>query len=235
LFLLGIDFILTKGRIKIKRLILLWERVKKKSRFCCKLKKMEDFFSKNLLWLIALLLGLIFLGAGILGFRAFQVQSGPKVEILGEQETQPTTVKVEIAGEVVKPGVYELAGGSRTNDLLIAASGFGAKADREWVAKNINLAAKLVDGAKIYIPPKDQIQNPKSEIRNNDQNSNVQMSKINLNTASVVELDSLWGVGEVTAKKIIEGRPYQRPEELLEKKIVKSNVWEKIKDQVTVY
>ena len=98
--------------------------------------------------------------------------------------------------------------------------------------KNINLAAKLVDGGKIYIPEL------KIEVDSQGQgakDSQVQETKININTASIAKLDKLWGIGEATAKKIIEARPYQKIEELLEKKIVKSNVWEQIKDKITVY
>ncbi len=196
----------------------------------------ENFWEKNLLTLAILFLGVIFIGLGVLGFKAFSFSSSPTVEILSEQDqaSPDTTIKAEIAGEVIRPGLYELKEGSRVNDLLIAGGGLSAKADREWVSKNVNLAKKVIDGDKIYIPSK-QIPNSKSQISNNDQNSNDQMAKININTASAAELDTLWGVGEATAKKIIDGRPYQRLEELLEKKIIKSNVWEEIKDKVTVY
>ena len=61
------------------------------------------------------------------------------------------------------------------------------------------------------------------------------VGKININTASVSELDRLWGVGPATAEKIIGGRPYSSVEELLSKKAVKSNVYERIKDEVSVY
>ena len=59
--------------------------------------------------------------------------------------------------------------------------------------------------------------------------------KINLNTASLSELDSLWGVGEVRAGEIVKNRPYAKVEELLTKKIVTKSVFEKIKDQIVVY
>jgi len=59
--------------------------------------------------------------------------------------------------------------------------------------------------------------------------------KININTASEAELDMLWGIGPATAQKVISGRPYQKTEDLLNKKIVKTNVWEEIKDKISVY
>jgi competence protein ComEA len=197
---------------------------------------MEEFLQKNFLLLAGLLLGLIFLGGGLLGLKIFQYNESPKVEILGEEAEETivrsTTVKVEIAGAVVKPGVYELPDGSRINDLLTLAGGLAAKANREWVSQSINLAQKLIDGTKVYIPEVGSIQpkevsQPSGEAKKGE--------KVNLNTASLTELDRLWGVGAVTAQKIIDGRPWGRPEELLEKKVIKKNVWESIKDQVSVY
>lgn len=200
---------------------------------------MEKFIEENK-WIIGLVLaGIILIGLGVLGFKIFDFNSSqPKVEILGETEVgsgkleagnemgngtmDRVKITVEAAGEVIKPGVYEMAIDSRVNDLLIIAGGLSVEADREWVSKNINLAQKLSDGVKIFVPSKNEMGSAKLE-------------KINVNTASEAELDTLWGVGEATAKKIIESRPYQKPEELLQKKIVKSNVWEAIKDKISVY
>jgi DNA uptake protein ComE-like DNA-binding protein len=57
---------------------------------------------------------------------------------------------------------------------------------------------------------------------------------ININTASQVQLETLWGVGESRAKKIIENRPYERVEELLDKKLLPANVYEEISGLVVV-
>ena len=205
---------------------------------------LEEFLEKNKLtvgvfntkYQILFILGVILLGLGVLGFKIFSFTSNqPKVEILGESDSPLTSsnhpltssIVAEAAGEVQKPGVYELQADSRVNDLLVIAGGLSAEADRDWVEKNINMAARLQDGAKIYIPNKLKVQSEKLKVDGEN--------KVNINTASESELDTLWGIGLATAKKIIEGRPYQRSEELLEKKIVKSNVWEKIKEKVTVY
>ena len=56
---------------------------------------------------------------------------------------------------------------------------------------------------------------------------------MNINTATKSELDQLWGVGEARAQTIIEGRPYQTVEEV--KKVLPSNVYEQIKDEISVY
>ena len=58
---------------------------------------------------------------------------------------------------------------------------------------------------------------------------------ININTASQKELESLWGIGPVYAQNIIEHRPYSKVDELIEKKILKTNVYDRNKDTLTVY
>lgn len=200
----------------------------------------ETFLAKYRSALSLLLLGLLFLGVGAVGVKFWQFQDQPEIEVLGEValevgEGGENELVVEAAGAVIKPGVYRLPIGARVDDLLTRAGGFSAEADREWVSRNLNLAQKLTDGAKIYIPPRQGEGNGPSSVLDEAQGSGSQMVKININTASMAELDTLWGVGEATAEKIIAGRPYSRPEELLEKKIVKSNVWEKIKSAISVY
>lgn len=203
---------------------------------------LDDIIQNNKWTIGFVLLGVLLLGIGIFSVKSVNIfQDDTKVEVLGSSSTKVsadkealTDIVVEIAGEVIKPGVYEFADGDRVTDLLTKAGGLSANADREYVSKNINLAQKLVDGAKIYIPNKSQAPSTKIQTNTNDQSPNIQ-TKININTATIAELDTLWGVGEATAKKIVDGRPYQKTEELLQKKIVNSNVWEAIKDKITTW
>ncbi len=141
-----------------------------------------------------------------------------------QEETEAGPIKVDIEGAVLRPGVYELLSGSRISDLLIKAGGLTAEADREWVSKTLNLAAKLADGGKVYIPTK-----------NTTNTTNTTNNSININTATASELDTLPGVGPVTAQKIIDGRTYQTVEELLSRKIVGQSTFEKIKGSLSVY
>lgn len=146
-----------------------------------------------------------------------------------------TRIKVDLQGAVVSPGIFSLEEGSRIADVIVLAGGLSSSADRDWVAKNLNQAAKLVDGGKIYIPSTKEVSSGKS--LNNLSNSGDLSSKktFSLNSASQTELEALPGIGPVTAGKIIAGRPYQSVEELKSRKVVTASVYEKIKDLLTVY
>jgi len=135
------------------------------------------------------------------------------------------TITVDVEGAVTSPGVYTLSGGARVEDALAAAGGLESDADEELFAKTMNRAMKLVDGGKIYIPSLSS-----SGVGTLGSVSNL----VSVNTASQSELESLPGIGPVTAKKIIDNRPYQTLEELVAKKAVGTALFEKIKDQLSL-
>lgn len=181
--------------------------------------------------------GIIFLFAAIFLFYK-EKTSGQSVVI--SQPSQPSyplnplIIKIDVSGAVLNPGVYELKSSDRIQEALIKAGGLAENADRVWVAKNLNLAQKLTDGAKIYIPSQTENSNPSSGLSNLGDLGNLS-HLININTASAEELDTLSGVGPATAQKIISGRPYETIDDLLNKKIVGKSVFEKIKDKISVY
>lgn len=141
-------------------------------------------------------------------------------------------IAIDIEGAIEAPGVYMLNQGSLLKDALVAAKGLSKLADREYVSKNINLASKLSDGQKIYIP---KIGEDMTTSKNLSPNTSSAGSLININTASAKDLDSLPGVGPVTAEKIIQARPFITIDELVSKKIVSSKVFEEIKDLISAY
>lgn len=151
----------------------------------------------------------------------------------GEQRTVQNEVVVDIEGAVKKPGVYRLSRDSRVEDLLIVAGGFTHDVDVSYVGQSINRAAKLSDGAKIYIPyvgSRDGMGGAGApEVK-----SGVLEKTMNINSASQSELESLSGVGPVTAEKIIGNRPYMRLEELIEKKVMSTSVFEAIRNQLSL-
>jgi competence protein ComEA len=193
--------------------------------------------------LLIFLVGLILITGGIFFFKSGLSSPSTKVEVLNA-ETQNDNLKnvtIEISGEVLKPGVYKLPDGSRIDDLLIAAGGFSNKADRVWTDKYLNRAAKLTDGQKVYIPKiGEQSGGLSAKNSGGDQsvsplNSSDSSGLININSASLQELDSLPGIGQVYGQSIIEHRPYSTTEELVSKGAIKQSLFNKIKDKISVY
>src|SRR4030042_7100731 len=183
---------------------------------------MEEILTKYRKQFFLALGGLILVAVGLLSFLLTS-QKEPEIEIISSEESEGK-IFVYLEGAVGKPGVYELPLETRLNDLLIRAGGLAAKADREWVSENLNLAQKLTDGSKIYLPFQGEAAKEEEE----------ENKKINLNKASLSQLDSLWGIGQKRAEEIIKNRPYQSIEELLTKKIIPQNVYEEIKDEICV-
>lgn len=135
-------------------------------------------------------------------------------------------IKVDIEGAVERPGVYEVTNDSRIQDVLITAGGMTAKANRKYISENINLSQRVYDGQKIFIPET----NPLRLDRIEASLSNL----ISINTATEQELDILPGIGLVTARKIISGRPYQNISELVEKHLINQTTFNKIKDKISL-
>lgn len=183
-------------------------------------------------WLITLALaGLLVLAVGLailgIGFKSSS-EDIKIIEVEQEETVSAATIMVDVGGAVIKPGIYQLSSDSRVNDALIMSGGLAKDADRDRISQNVNLAAKLTDGAKIYLPFLGEEETVK------DSPSLRKGESLNINTATLAELDQLWGIGPVTGQKIIDNRPYAKIEELLDKKIVKTNVYDAIKDKITV-
>jgi len=151
--------------------------------------------------------------------------ASPETSSRGGSALGAGTITVDIEGAVEHPGVYTFPAGSRVEDAIVAAGGLESDADEELFAKTMNRAMKLVDGGKLYIP----ILSASSLIAPSSHSS-----LISINFGSESELDTLPGIGPVTAKKIIDNRPYQTLDELVAKKAVGAALFEKIKDQLSL-
>lgn len=187
------------------------------------------------------LVGLVLLIGGV-------ISSGiiPKTFIKSSSSGQPATVrisgsqallgeaKVDVSGEVVKPGVYSLSRDARVEDALKMAGGVTESADPVFVSKTLNLAQKISDGMKIYVPKAVEAGSSGSPVSQTTTSSTPD-AMVNINAASASDLDKLPGVGEVTTQNIINKRPYASIEELVTKKAVTRAVYEKIKSLVSTY
>ena len=178
--------------------------------------------------IVVLFLAFVLVLAGVYFLKS--TTQSDQITVIDEKESsQSGEVVVDISGAVVKVGVYKFQAGARIGEAIEKAGGFSSDADRGWIDKNLNLAAKISDGAKIYVPKKEESAAGSSTL-------GVKTSgAINVNTASLKELDTLAGIGPVTGQKIIDGRPYSAIEDLLTRKIVSASTFEKIKNQISVF
>ncbi|PIP63496.1 hypothetical protein CO165_01705 [Candidatus Roizmanbacteria bacterium CG_4_9_14_3_um_filter_33_18] len=157
---------------------------------------------------------------------------------------------VDVSGAVKKPNLYQVNYGARIKEVVDKAGGLSDDADVIFFNRNFNLARIVTDQEKIYVPSIAEINNgifiqnqrmldyvspvtgdvniaPTTDTTTNNQ-------LINLNSGTIDELDQLPSIGQVTANKIIANRPYSTLEELLTKKVVNKNVFEKIKGLIKI-
>lgn len=159
------------------------------------------------------------------------------IESIDENKSQQSEdIKVHINGQINREGVYEVKEGDRLDDLIKQAGGLSPDADNN----SLNLAMKLEDQMKIYIPNKNEILNENST--NTDQlvskpDSISENGKININTASKEELMTLPNIGDKRAQAIIEYRDTKKFETIEEIKNVTGigeKFYQAMQDLITV-
>jgi competence protein ComEA len=136
----------------------------------------------------------------------------------------PRVLQVHVVGAVARPGLYELADGARVADALEQAGGALPTAD----AARLNLALRLRDGQQLVVPAAAAPAAPGP--------ARPSGGRVNLNNASQAELESLPGIGPVTARKILDHRqakgPFQSPQELKDARLVTNATWTKLAELV---
>jgi len=193
---------------------------------------------KNVLFvLIGVLTGFVL--AGVLVFVS-RAPSGEPI-VLRPAPTQ-IPIAVHVIGAVPRPGLYKFPEGARLQDAIDAAGGLLAEAD----ANGLNLAALLEDGQQLDIPYQAGSE-PASASSTVDlpfsateppTNDNSSQDLLNINTASLEELDTLPGIGLTTAQKIIDYRdengPFEAIEDILNVSGIGPSTFEGLKDLITV-
>lgn len=143
-------------------------------------------------------------------------------------------VAVYVCGAVKNPGVYELPENVRISDAILAAGGLLDEAAPE----QLNLAAKIRDEQKIYIPTKEEAAQGFLEETDFDKKDLSEKKRINLNLANAEQLTALPGIGLKRAEAIISYREaaggFKSPEELLQIDGIGEALLEKIRDLITV-
>jgi len=178
-----------------------------------------------------------------------------------DDKKEDKKIKVDLSGAVNNPGIYELDAGSRVGDLISLGGGVAGESSSKWVSKSLNLSKVLEDSSKIYIPfewemyvPDDydvldtvkpvEKSTPAESSSNDDEpettdtpdstdNNNENSGRINVNSATSSELDTLPGIGPAFAEKVISNRPYKDFTEFQSKSGLYKSTAESIKDLIS--
>ncbi len=178
------------------------------------------------------------------------------VETKETEETKSKLVKVDIKGEIVHPGLYEVTEESRVMDIIDKAGGLTENADTSV----INLSKKVKDEMVILVYSKAEVEKLKEKaettitcpevndacitdeattplIEEDQTNSQTTNGKISINKATIEELQTLNGIGEAKAKAIIEYRlkegEFKTIEDITKVDGIGEALFEKIKDNIT--
>ena len=182
------------------------------------LSGLRGYIGLSLLWLIAV--AALFLLMRRPAASPIEILPPPTPEPTVTQAPSPTprSPRVDVSGSVMSPGVYTLLPDSIVADAIAAAGGPAPDAELD----RINKAAALKDGGQVYVPSQ---AHPLPPPVTNPEATPVPPAKapptgiadvpVDINTATVEELDRLPGVGPSIAQKIIDGRPYTKIEDLL--------------------
>jgi competence protein ComEA len=224
----------------------------------------DNILSRKVFWL---LLG------GMLGFliannrhvRSYTVSQGVSAPATKESSesvaanVSPGSITVDLEGAVSHPGLYSIPEGSRVGDLLHKANGLSEDSSADWVSKDLNLAQKLTDSEKIYVPFDWETYNPDQSYKVLSGALNVPVTtgsaavsttastvsgipttsssdkttKTNVNTASSADLDLLPGIGTAYAGRIIANRLYTDFDNFVSKSTIPSSTCDKLKDLIT--
>ena len=151
-----------------------------------------------------------------------------------EEKEEQEKIIIHIAGAVNCEGILEIGKNSRIADAIEKAKGLKQNAN----LSNINLASKIEDGTKIYIPTNEEVEGGNKYIIGEDIGKENKKSKVNINTAEAEELDLLSGIGPSTATKIVEYRKqnkgFKKIEDIKNVSGIGEAKFEQIKDLICI-
>jgi competence protein ComEA len=185
---------------------------------------------KNALYV---LLG-IMAGFALAGVLIFVARAPAGEPILLQPAPTKVPLAVHVIGAVPRPGLYEFAEGARVQNAIDAAGGLLASANVDA----LNLAALLEDGQQLDIPYQEGSAPTEAPVATVPPESNPNVDLVNINTATLEELNALPGIGPATAQKIIDYRtengPFSAIEEITNVSGVGPATFDNIKDLITV-
>lgn len=200
---------------------------------------MADWFARYRSYLLMLFLFVLVLAGTVYILR----RPDPTALTITTPTPKPTptiaSLVVDVRGAVSNPGVYTLPAGSRVQDALALAGDVLANAD----TRTLNLARKLNDGEQIYVPAQGEPTPilPASSSRSSSARTPtaaMPTGKININTATLAELDMLPGVGATIAQRIIDYRTqngdFKKLDDLKKVRGIGDALFNQIKDLITI-
>ena len=192
---------------------------------------MSDWLERNRGYIFLILLNIVTVGLVLVRVR--QPQPTPlSIQTPAPALATPTAgpLHVYVCGAVARADVYLLAPGSIVKDALLAAGGATSQAD----LTRINLALPVQDGEQVYVPEIGKEEPPTPPSSAGKETS----KKVNINKATLEELESLPGIGAVYAQNIIEYRkahgPFQTIEELDQVQGIGPATINRLRDLVTL-
>jgi competence protein ComEA len=158
---------------------------------------------RRLLLAVGCLALLLFLGSKLLARPQTGAALAPPAAPPVETAAATTAVVVDVVGAVRRPGLYRLEQGARIADAVSRAGGATGKADLAL----INLAAPLADGEQVIVPRRGTAAlGAPSAAAGSSSGGAPTGGPVHLSTATLEQLDSLPGIGPVTAQKILDYR-----------------------------
>ncbi|MRI66367.1 competence protein ComEA [Gracilibacillus thailandensis] len=147
-----------------------------------------------------------------------------------EDQSVATEYKIDLKGEIKRPGVYQVSENDRVEDVIQLAGGFTNKADKQM----INLAERVYDEMVIYVPSKDENLEETQQALNTGSDD----QKVKVNIASVEEMQTIPGIGEVKANAIVEYRDtygrFEKLEDLTKVSGIGDKTVEKLEEYVRI-
>ncbi|HEY7269227.1 MAG TPA: ComEA family DNA-binding protein [Dehalococcoidia bacterium] len=174
----------------------------------------------------------------VLGVALLVLGAGLAVDLLGRDHApgiefayssgvaDGSPIRVQLAGAVARPGVYDLREGDRLVDAIAAAGGPAANADLD----PLDMARRVRDEERIDVPAKSGGGSSAPTL--------VPGAKLDINTATQAQLEALPAIGQAYAQRIVDSRkvdgPYKATKDLVDRKVIPSAVLDQIRDLITV-
>ena len=167
----------------------------------------------------------------------FEAPAQAEEQAASEQDSDVRQVGVDVEGAVASPGLYLVSADARVNDAVAAAGGMTSDADRQ----RVNLAQKVEDGMQVYVPSREEAPAATGTTTTGAgqaSSSGASKGKVNLNTASAEELQTLSGIGSSLSQRIIDYRqangPFKSVDDLRKVSGIGDTRFKSLKDLVCV-